>query len=291
MLDGYLAGPAWLGILADTTMIPMYYAGPTQPDLDEQGLPTDNLYNLNGSLSTGRIIGWNVTDVSTLIARTLFYQDICGEPTDPWFTTFNFVFGEGFGETGGLFHQIPYSRQIRQYNFTTHVYGDLRNSRQYADRHQVYTGANFIEYLGHGDWYWYAPSIYGFDTYGRAVDVAHARDWVFERPSVFLTAACLMGRVDGIPPEQNIGLAMLHAGCNAFVGATRETGEEAGLSVIENHLIVNDSSIGAALRMEKQVDHEPPTYLVRTLYGDPAFNPFDPLHGFSEQGRPHLLPP
>ena len=291
MLDLYLAGPAWLGILGDTTMIPMYYDGPTQADLDEQGLPTDNLYSLGDNLSTGRVIGWNATDASTLIARTLFYPQVCSEPTDPWFSTFNFIFGEGFGETGGLFHQVPYSREIRQYGFTTRVYGDLRNGRQFTSLTNFYLGSNFIEYMGHGDWYWYAPSLYGMNTYGRAVDVAHASTWVFERPSVFLTAACLLGRVDGIPPEQNLGLAMLHAGCCAFVGATRETGSEAGLSTLENHLIVNDSSLGEALRMEKRTDHELPTYLVRTLYGDPAFNPFDPLHGFSNQGRPQLLPP
>lgn len=86
----------------------------------------------------------------------------------------------------------------------------------------------------------------------------------------------------------NIGLAMLHAGCNAFVGATRETGQESGLTVLENHLIVDDCSVGEALRGEKRVDVEPPTFFVRVLYGDPAFNPYEPLHGFSSQGRPVL---
>ncbi len=289
LLTGYLSGPAWLGILGDTTMIPMYYYEPSDTDIAERGLPSDNLYALNASLSTGRIIGWNVSDVSTLIVRTLFYQKVCGNPTTDWFHTFNFVFGEGFGETGGLFHQVPYSREIRRYNLTTHVYGDLRNSRQITDQLHVYTGANFVEYLGHGDWYWYTPSLYGMNTFGRAVDVAHASQWVYEKPSVFLTSACLMGRVDGIPPQQNIGLAMLHAGCNAFVGATRETGQEAELTIMENDLIVNDTSLGEALRMEKQSDFVPPTYFVRTLYGDPAFNPYEPLHGFSDQGRPQLI--
>jgi hypothetical protein len=286
LLTDYLNGPAWLGILGDTTMIPMYYYEPSDTDIAERGLPSDNLYALNASLSTGRIIGWNVTDVSNLLVRTLFYQEICGSPTTDWFHTFNFVFGEGFGETGGLFHQIPYSREIRRYNLTTHVYGDLRNSRQITDKLHVYTGANFVEYLGHGDWYWYVPSLYGMNTYGHAVDVTHASQWVYEKPSVFLTSACLMGRVDGIPPQQNIGLAMLHAGCNAFVGATRETGSEAELTILENMLLVNDSSLGAALRAEKQIDQMPPNFYVRTLYGDPAFNPYDPVHGFTDQGKP-----
>jgi len=291
MLDDYIDGPAWLGILAGTNMIPMYYYSPSQPGLYEKGLPSDNPYSLNETLSVGRIVGWDARDVSTLIVRTLFYKDICGQPDGEkdWHNRFSFIFGEGFGETGGIFHQIPYSREIRKYGFYTKVFGDLRNSRQFAELFNVYTGSNYIEYLGHGDWFWYSPSLYGLDYYSKAIDVAHVKDWIYDKPSMFLTSACLMGRIDGIPPRMNIGIAMLHAGCNCFIGATRETGQEAGLTVLENHLIRDDFSIGEALRGEKKVDKEPPTYYVRVLYGDPAFNPYEPNNGFSNQGRPGLL--
>jgi len=288
LLSGYLAGPAWLAILADTTMIPMYYYAPSDADIPDRGSPSDNPYSLNETLSVGRVIGWDAEDVSVLIARTFFYETICGQPNNltDWHQRFNFVFGEGFGETGGIFHQIPYAKEIRAYGFTSKVYGDLRDSRQITSLLHVYTGANYIEYLGHGDWYWIPASWYGFDMYSKAVDVAHAKNWIYDRPTIFLTSACLQGRTDGLPPQENIGLAMLHAGCNGFVGATRETGEEAGLTVLENHLIVDNWSIGEALRGEKQVDTVPPTFYVRVLYGDPAFNPFEPQHGFSNQGRP-----
>jgi hypothetical protein len=289
--DDYLGGPAWLALVADTTMIPMYYYGPSQEGLPERGLPSDNPYSLNEQLSVGRVISWDVSDVSTLLARTFFYETICGQPSSSkdWHHRFSFVFGEGFGETGGIFHQIPYAQEIKTYGFTPRVYGDLRNDRYFFTTClQVYTGANYIEYLGHGDWFWFTPSFYGFDMYSKAIDVAHAKDWAYEKPSVFLTSACLMGRTDGLPPEMTIGLTMLHAGCNAFVGATRETGQEAGLTTLENHLIADDWSIGEALRGEKRVDKKPPTYYVRTLYGDPAFNPFEPNNGFSDQGLGHL---
>ncbi|KYK23170.1 hypothetical protein AYK25_02200 [Thermoplasmatales archaeon SM1-50] len=290
LLNGYLNGPAWLAILADTTMIPMYYYGPSQGGIPERGLPSDNPYSLGQNLSVGRLISWDVYDVSVLIARTFFYEPLCGTPehASDWHHRFSFIFGEGFGETGGLFHQIPYAREIRDYNFSSKVYGIFRNSRQFIERFYVFTAANYIEYLGHGDWFWFPASFYGFDMYSKAVDVAHAKDWVYDKPSVFLTSACLVGRTDGLPPQMNIGLAMLHAGCNAFVGATRETGQESGLTVLENHLIVDDWSIGEALRGEKRIDAEPPTFFVRVLYGDPAFNPYEPLHGFSSQGRPIL---
>ncbi|MGF3554269.1 MAG: hypothetical protein ACQXXF_03195 [Thermoplasmatota archaeon] len=290
ILNNYLNGPAWLAIIADTNMVPMYYYGPSQQGLLEKGLPSDNPYSLNFNLSVGRIIGWDVQDVSLLISRTFFYKDICDEPKKPrnWHNSFSFIFGEGFGETGGFFHQIPYSIEIRKYGFKPRVFGDFRNGRQISILLKTYTGSNYIEYLGHGDWYWFTPSLYGLDYYSKAIDVAHVKNWVFKKPSIFLTSACLMGRVDGIPPQMNIGLTMLHAGCNCFVGSTRETGSEAGLTVFENHLIIDNFSVGEALRGEKKVDQESPNFYVRTLYADPAFNPYEPNNGFSNQGRPIL---
>ncbi|MFH1101738.1 MAG: hypothetical protein V1726_06860, partial [Methanobacteriota archaeon] len=80
LLSGYLNGPAWLAILADTTMIPMYYFGPSQEDIPDRGLPSDNPYSLNENLSVGRLIGWDVQDVTVLIARTFFYETLCGQP-------------------------------------------------------------------------------------------------------------------------------------------------------------------------------------------------------------------
>lgn len=291
LLQGYLNGPAWLAILADTTMIPMYYYSPSQRGIPEKGLPSDNPYTLSQNLSVGRLISWDVQDVSVLIARTFFYESLCGVPQHPgdWHSRFSFVFGEGFSETGGIFHQIPYAKEIRAYGFSSRVYGIFRNSRQYLEMFHVFTGANYIEYLGHGDWFWLPASFYGFDMYSKAVDVAHVKDWAYEKPSIFLTSACLMGRTDGLASDMSIGLAMLHAGCNGFVGATRETGQESGLSVLEDHLIVDNWSVGEALRGEKRIDAELPTFYVRVFYGDPAFNPYEPEHGFSNQGRPVFL--
>ncbi len=98
-----------------------------------------------------------------------------------------------------------------------------------------------------------------------------------------------MARIDGVPLESTISMAFLHAGCNAFIGGTRETGSEAGLEPLEDKLIIDNYSIGEALRYEKQTDQELPTYYVRVLFGDPAFNPYEPLNGFSNQGRPFLI--
>ena len=288
LYQGYMNGSGWLALLGDTNMIPMYYYPSNQTHLAERGLPSDNPYSLNHRLSPGRIMSYTASDTSLLISRTLFYEHLCGPPIpeDKWHRKFNFVFGEGFGETGGFFHQIPYANAIESYGFLTAVYGDLRNSRQAAERLKVYTDSNYVEYLGHGDWFWFTPSIYGFNSIGQSIGASQVRSWDINRPNVFLTSACLMGRVDGVPPQMSIALSFLYTGSNAFVGSTRETGQESGLTVLEDHLILDDYSLGEALRGEKRVDTVTPTYYVRCLFGDPAFNPYDPIHGFSDQGRP-----
>jgi hypothetical protein len=63
-------------------------------------------------------------------------------------------------------------------------------------------------------------------------------------------------------------------------------GSEASLEPIENHLIVDDFSLGEAFRGGKRIDKDLPSYYVKTLFGDPAFNPYEPNNGFSNQGRP-----
>jgi len=44
---------------------------------------------------------------------------------------------------------------------------------------------------------------------------------------------------------------------------------------MEDSMIRNDTSIGEALLQSKIAD-DPPTKYARVLYGDPAFNPYEP---------------
>ena len=108
-------------------------------------------------------------------------------------------------------------------------------------------------------------------------------------PSVMISGVCLLGRLGGIRPEQSITQAFFHAGINAFFCATRSTGSEAKAGPLEEALIFEDLSTGEAIRNDKRTNTEVPTYYVRTLYGDPAFNPYEPGNGYSDQGRPILM--
>ena len=78
LYDSYMDGPAWLAILAGSNMIPQYYetkeASWVEDPIYGTGWATDNKYSMDLKLSNSRLIGRSVGDVSTLVARTLFYE-------------------------------------------------------------------------------------------------------------------------------------------------------------------------------------------------------------------------
>jgi hypothetical protein len=302
LLDTYESGPAWLALLGDGACIPQWYE-PKDPSWEEDvqyglGWASDEPYRLNGTLSIGRPLSTTVAGVSTLLARTLFYQGVAEaheasldyvEDTG-WSNNYLLLYGEGGGQTGGLFWQQPFAQELRGLGFDAYQYGNnVQNDRQTMEARGAYERSNYMEIMLHGNWYWYCPEINGVDEYSTSVKVLDVRDWELG-PSVFLTAACLMARIDGVPADQNIGLELVHAGVNAFLGATRSTGSESGTRWMEWDLLYNDTSVGEAHRHSMSVNPEPPTVWVRTLFADPAFNPYEPENGFSDQGRPVLLP-
>jgi len=178
---------------------------------------------------------------------------------------------------------------VEQHGFHSEQYGrNTVNDRQSMEKLGAYTRANYFEFMMHGNWYWYVPEINGPDIYSTSVKNTDIRTWKLG-PSTYLTAACLMGRTDGVPAYEAISMNFIHAGLNAFIGSTRSTGSESGTRWMEWDLLYNDTSVGEAVRHTKQVNQQPPTFYVRTLYADPAFNPYEPENGYSEQGRPVFI--
>ena len=299
--ESYLSGAAWLALLGDANMVPQYYY-----DIGSQadypwggvGLPGENIWTLNFTLSTGRPIGRSAADASTLVARTLFYErysttyagllaDKYPAYTD-WGNNYMFLFGEGGGQTGFIFWQSSFSKEVEQHGFHSEVYGyNFDNDRNKMVAVGAYERANYMEFMLHGNWYWYVPEINGVDEYSTSVKNTDILKWDLG-PSIYMTAACLMGRIDGIPAQEAIALNFIHAGLNTFVGSTRSTGSESGTRWMEWDLLYNDTSVGEAVRLTKQVNNAQPTIYVRTLYADPAFNPYEPENGYSDQGRPVL---
>ena len=265
----HASGAKYVAIVGDSNMIPMYYYNGSYGDVSVgYGIPSDNPYYLNFTIAAGRVLASSNEETSLLINREIFYSRIAhGE----WMKNFTFISGEGYGEMAFIFHQLPYSFKVRKENFNARMFGDLRNSREMLEKFNAFD-SNYVEYEGHGDWFWMFSNIYGFNYYGSEVDSAHVKNYKLP-PNVIMTGACLMGRIDGIALNESIAMSFIDAGSNAFIGATRETGSEAKLEIIEDELLKNDSSIGKALMISKR-SCKMPTLAARVLYGDPAFNPY-----------------
>ena len=305
--ESYLNGRGWLALLGGGSMLPMSYEE-KDPSWEEDeiwgtGWATDLPYSLNLSLSVGRPLGRDVSECSALIARTLFYEEYteghCREMEREYGARggfkdhFHFLAGEGGGRTGWLFHQSSFSRTVEDSGFVSEVYvQDYENGREYLVSVGAFERANYFEMILHGDWSWFSPELNGWDRYSTGVKVSdimsNPSEWELG-PSVMISGVCLLGRLGGIRPEQSITQAFFHAGINAFFCATRSTGSEAKAGPLEEALIFEDLSTGEAIRNDKRTNTEVPTYYVRTLYGDPAFNPYEPGNGYSDQGRPILL--
>ncbi|MEA3558579.1 MAG: hypothetical protein U9R75_04930 [Candidatus Thermoplasmatota archaeon] len=305
--DTYLSDRGWLALLGGGNMLPMYYED-KDPSWEENpvwgvGWATDVPYSLDLNLSVGRPLGRSLSDISALIARTLFYREYTESfvkvseerygSSGSFLDHFHFLAGEGGGRTGWLFHQREFSGVAESHGFTSEVYmQDYENDRQTLVEKGAFERANYFEMILHGDWSWFSPELNGFDRYSTGVKVTdlmeNSFDWELG-PSVFNSGVCLLGRLGGLRPEQSITQAFFASGINAFFCATRSTGSEAKAGPIEEALLFDDLSVGEAIRKDKRENPAVPTFYVRTLYGDPAFNPYEPENGFAGQGRPVML--
>ncbi|GEM_PF-656952 len=255
----------YVGIIADTNMVPMYfYPSNGQGDATEGfGIPSDICYmdvdadlddppysvtgeDASFELAVGRVDGWDAQDVSALIARNVFYHRIIENYRGPKNT-------ENPMESG---HLAPFWKDSAittvgseppidsAYPTTTKLAamyeaaGMSTNKKPYNLQNQMsrrqysqpfYESANFIFFCAHGFYYWYVPTaqegMAGITqpTYGGgAFDVTHVKDMTFG-PSVIFGSSCVTGRIDGIPGRNALSQAFLHAGMNAYIGATRES--------------------------------------------------------------------
>ncbi len=306
LYEGYMNGSSWLAIVGGANMIPMYYepkeAAWVEDPVYGVGWATDVKYSLNVTLSTARPLGRNIGDISTLIGRTLFYEEYAKGHSkkiqaeygnsETWLDHFHFLAGEGGGRTGWFFWQRTFAPEVEQHGFRSEVYvQNYENDRQTMEMGGAYERANYFDLMLHGNWYWYVPELNGFDRYSTGVKVSdlmtNDEEWELG-PSVLNSGVCIMGRIDGVAPTQSITTVFIHSGINAFYSSTRSTGSEAKAGTIETSLLYDDISVGEALRLDKNTNVEPAAFFVRNLYADPAFNPYEPENGFSDQGRPIL---
>ena len=367
-VDGVRLGtnPTYLGIIADTNMIPwFYYEIPNSgfEPFEGHGLPSDNFYididsatpesspskapfNVNGDdprmeLAAGRVTGWDSQDVSALLARTFFYDDIIGsfpgQPGSDWRHSAMTSFGTEPPVESTISAQYKLDLMWTEAGFrvdTTRI--NELSRREFSpeivepfelETYQLYERSNFIFFCSHGFFYWYVPTaqesllaeggniIKGTGA-GGAFDVAHVKDMNMG-PSIIFGSSCVTGKIDGIPGRDALSQAFLHAGFNAYVGASRlsygslaPTPDPNSDEHLGNYLAClmyayitggtfydkekgriympyEDCSMGAALSLAKNtyIENKDPagsvnliTYGEFHVMGDPAFNPYEPNH-------------
>ena len=250
MADRYYNDPVYLGIIADTNMIPHYYydggsasegygepgdtyyadinADPSNPLLDlGPGRIDPDMPDLE--LPVGRLTGFNVQDVSALLGRTFFYYDIIdqfsgfdqGEVHTTWKNNAYAFLGSAIPVEmmyGTLFDHIKES--LTKGGFNVKETSETLSHRENSEKFQ--TGSNYIVGGVHGFYYWYVPAVRTKYSGGSAYDVAHVREMDFG-PSTMFLVSCVTGRIDGLNPENCLAMAYLHGGVTAYLGATRST--------------------------------------------------------------------
>ena len=303
--------------------------------------PTDYSGSVSFELSVGRIIGDDIQDVSALEARTFFYDsyiDNVQVNNDPMIFDLkeyglSYSWKDNAITTVGTELPVTLSRTTaaklthsweRAGFYTTDAMGILaldgnrRSRRQFS--YSLYESANFIFFGVHGFSYWYVPSaaeggrFLPYTGGGSAYDVAHVKYMGFG-PSVIYGSSCVTGKIDSLNPNNAISLAFIHAGVNAYIGASRSSwgavvyvpdsseseslGDLLGMYMY-SHLSgyiynkdgglikglspdVSDTSVGTALMLAKN------EYVVKSGYDNGGSNS-DTLNEFNLIGDPAFNP-
>jgi len=317
--------PLYIAIAADPTMVPMYfYYNPDgQPDTAAHimgfALPSDFIYGdidpkpgdvENNTYSywpfqeniVGRVTGRDVQDMSALLARTFFYDDLLEEYSEwkdnalvqtgcglefqnlPFFTRLSQFLYSGRGEptkfpTGeGEFINLRLKQDMEQGEFTvkntfwtqsqregfsqealdamknTGLLSKILFPKRMVEKissDEVVTGgedhlnSNMIFAFAHGFYNLIEsgdilmscrgfpfvtalariqPSVGSRLTDQGSFDVRSVENMEYG-PSVIYIESCITARTDGINPENTLSQTFLHAGVNAYIGATRVTAD------------------------------------------------------------------
>lgn len=333
MADSLYSDPVYVSIVADTNMIPHFYHEGSTHASEGYGQAGDIIYcdvdmsredprSDMGSgivaqdvqdyeLPIGRFAGYDVMDVSALIARNFFYYDIIdnywshGQDTDSTWKDNGYVFLGSKMPVESMYG--TYVRTLSQYwnDGGLDVIGTTEERSDYKLAHQFQEGSNYIMGGVHGNFYWYVPQCH-IDSIsgGSAYDVTNVLDMSMG-PSTMFLVSCITGRIDGLSPENCLSMAYIHTGVASYVGATRSTlgwidpglefdmrpfEPEGAVLMSEMYAenLLNDMDAGTALRDAKNsylpADlnsgsiRDESFIMVQhyVLFGDPAFNPYEP---------------
>lgn len=315
-----------VAIVADTNMVPMYYFGSASPS-EGNGQATDVIYQdidvdpescpsgMNDNrleLCLGRVTGWDAQDVSTLMARSVFYNEIIDKvSTDlgaarAWKDTSYTFIGGAIPIEGMITNEINLDIVLAQNGGFVPISTVNAPGGSDVAGATLQQSSNYIWGGAHGFYCWYAITLAGaglglpvpteVQDQDSVFDCVRVREMKFG-PSVHFMVSCVTGRIDGLLPQNCLSQAYLHAGEVCYIGATRSTygpiyptnlivaqaGSNTGGTIAINFftgLCADDKPLGLAFRDAKN-DYfagEPDEIIYGhfVMYGDPALNTYEP---------------
>ena len=243
--EGENQDPMLVGIVADTNMIPQYYyeADPQQDHYGSRegyGMPSDNYYSdidasfedcfkdIDGSavsmeLGIGRLVGWDTQDVSALLSRTFFYEEVVLAAVGHSGNDFRESAMNTFGSQVPVGTSITVTTKLDTifqhggFDVDTVHDGPASDSKV---AYPVYERSSMIFFCAHGFYYWFIPPGYKDTGVGGGFYPANVNEMNFG-PSTIFGSSCVTGKIDGLDPTNAISLSFLHSGMNAYIGATR----------------------------------------------------------------------
>jgi hypothetical protein len=139
---------------------------------------------------------------------------------------------------------------------------------------EYYSSSSMIYVIAHGS----DDSYQNFDS----ITASEVKNWDMG-PSVQLLTSCSAARIDVPNIHNTISLAFIEVGVNSYIGGSRTESSADSPTLTGNaiqEMVSNDETAGIACRnaknkfMGSNINHEHAS--MRVLYGEPAFNPYQP---------------
>ncbi len=293
----YVVDSPYLAILGDPYSIPFYYfenPNPsTDPQADDGWIATDDYYaDLDNDhnqieLAAGRVLALSLSGTSALISRSLFYSKYmaCWEADSrvsdaknaEWKSTAYAAKGDDWNGaiwvmTNDYWYEVNY---LQSQGYTVHT-TQRRSSGATVSQEilNYYSSSSMIYVIAHG-----SPDGYQIVD---GVESSDVKNWDMG-PSVQVLTSCSAARTD-VPDIQNtISLSFIEVGVNAYIGGSRteSSADSPALSANAIESMVSfDEPVGIACRDAKNIflesDDSYEHSAMRVLYGDPAFDPYQP---------------
>jgi hypothetical protein len=281
------------GALADFTPYDAIYADVVDSD------------EFTYELAVGRFVSRNLGDSLDIVGREMNYAKLIEQAYGPlaqamaWKDTATVYAGDLLLE--GNWAVILMNAQLKMQNDGGFgmVYGNYGPTANEPLVKPQIESSNFVWFHVHGAPQAIAPVGAG-DVNGPAEQSAREVEKYNLGPGVVMASSCLTAKIDDMPADDCFSLAWLHAGFLSYFGATRpslgavtpcvgplDMGGSNGICyMVLNNLIDSNAPMGVAVRDAKNAYVEQygcagtDEYTLRefVLYGDPAFNPYEPCN-------------